>query len=614
VLAALQTGLGSLGTVEIIDLAELTKDKWEPLWQQFDDKGFTALDAPRDLTGAKTHFLRIEYRDGAFRLETRQYDGFTGLSTPVVRVQAVRSPDQVGRVAGILLERDFGTVGTVEWAPGRDETAQEVKVLLRSSGLGPLAGVVQAGDIFAVAAIRKTNRPAPALVRTATGKVVAPPPGTVPPPGLTGTPRDFTYLRVLDLGAGGSARCSVLTRYQTALPKTGGVIGYRCMKLGTVKAPVALRLVSAEGKVYGTASAVTVRASDTTFPKPDVQDLKGKDDGCTFDPGTKQFNTQRPLANVACVTVWRVPTEAKQYPVPILNGEPISIPFDNDPAKEERAAFERAVISTAAAVADARLAQTVCFETVAKLIDGQKNGEALSHARNGAEAAEAADNRLNDELTHLREEATRVQKAESIDALLTKIDQNLAALRQHNAKLRTHIKTIEAVVKSENDPAAAARDVQAQALNARIKVLLSGGDVDQALAAYDQLVALLPDDADVKARRAALAAEWKVKDDAHQKARDFLLRTWPAVATVPDFKDSLQQLRSAVEVCKKNGDKWTARRLLTTVFSAAGAKLNELEAVLDPASEADRKLIADASTVTKAIAALEQDLRTFLGE
>ncbi len=35
VLAALQPGLGSLGAVEVIDLADLARDRWEPLWQQF---------------------------------------------------------------------------------------------------------------------------------------------------------------------------------------------------------------------------------------------------------------------------------------------------------------------------------------------------------------------------------------------------------------------------------------------------------------------------------------------------------------------------------------------------------------------------------------------------
>jgi tetratricopeptide (TPR) repeat protein len=316
---------------------------------------------------------------------------------------------------------------------------------------------------------------------------------------------------------------------------------------------------------------------------------------------------------VACITVGLGPTQAKQFPVPILSEDAITIPFDIDPAKEERAAFERAVLAAARAAADARDAQTVCYDTVAKLIDKQKNKDALVRAKGGAEAAENADAGLTDELNRLKEQATHVQSAESVAALLTKIEQNLGALRAHNAKLRAHIKTIEAVVKRESDPAVAAKDVQAQALNARITVLLSGGDVDQALAAYDQLITLVPDDADVKARRDKLAAEWAVKDAGHQKARDYLLKTWPAVATIPDFKDSLPQIRSAVDVCKKHGDKWTARRLLA-IFSAAGSKLFELAQPLDPASESDRKLIADANTVGKALAAIEQDLRTFVGE
>src|SRR5207253_6582865 len=75
-LAALQPAMGNLGVVDVIDLAEVPRDRWDPLRQQFDDKGFAALDAPRDLTGVKTHFLRIEIRDGSFHLESRQHDGF----------------------------------------------------------------------------------------------------------------------------------------------------------------------------------------------------------------------------------------------------------------------------------------------------------------------------------------------------------------------------------------------------------------------------------------------------------------------------------------------------------------------------------------------------------
>ena len=608
VVAALQTGIGTLGAVEVFDLADpaLPRDKWEPLWQQFDEKGFAALDAPRDLTGAKTHFLRVEYRDGKYFLETRQYDGFTGLSSPLVRAQSVRAPEQVGRAAGLMLDRDFGLVGTVEAVAGRTD---EVKVLLRGSGLGPMSGLVRNGDVFAVAAVRKTNRPAPAPVRTATGVIVKPPPGSIPPPAFTSTPRDFTYLKVVDPAPDGTLRCTVLTRYQTALPPAG-VIGYRCMKLGTVKAQVAVKLVSSDGVVYKTASTVTVRANDAAFPNPAAPEAK---DVCAFDNKLAQFRGGRVLNNIACVTVGTSPTTAKQFPVPILSDDPITIPFDTDPAREERAAFERAVLSVASAAADARLAQTVCFDTVAKLIDGKKNTDALGHATLGAEAADNADATLTDELARLKEQGKTVTKAESVDVLLTKIKQSLDALKANNVKLKEHIKTIKAVVKIESDPAAAATALQAESLNARIRILLTGGDVDQALAAYDQLITIVPDDADVKKRRADLAAEWNPKDAAHQKARDYLLKTWPAVATIQDFKDSLPLLRAHVDTCKKHGDKWTARRLLT-LFGAAGPKLIELTETLDRASETDRKLATDANTVGKVLAAMEVELRGFVGE
>ncbi|MDY3563791.1 hypothetical protein R5W23_005413 [Gemmata sp. JC673] len=603
-LAALQPGLGALGTVEVIDLASRARDGGDALLQQFDDKGFAALDVPRDLTGAKTHFLRVEHRDGRIYLAARQYDGFTGLSSPLVRTQTIRAPELAGRTAGLMLDRDFGPVGTVEPVVGRPD---EARLLIRGAGLGSVKGVVRSGDVFAVAAVRKTNRPAP-VVRTATGKIVEPPPGSVAPPGLTSTPRDFTLLKVLDVGADGSCRCAVLTRYQSAMPVTGGVIGYRAMKLGTISAPVAVRLASTDGVVYKTASAVSVRASDRAFST-------GGDptEVCAFDNATYQFRSQRPLANVACVTVALGPSQAKQFPVPILSDDPVTIPFDIDPAKEERAAFERAVLKTATEAADARQAQSVCFEAVANLISKQRNADALARAEDGFKAADAADKSLSDELARLKEQAPRVQKADNVDAILAKAEQNLAALRTYNVQLAGHRDKIAKVVARENDPSVAAKEAQAEAINARIALLLARGDVDEALAAYDQLAFLIPGDADVKVRKDKLAAEWKVKDDAHQKARDYLLKTWPGVQTVADFRDSLPLIRSAVDECKKHKDTWTMRKLLT-VFSTAVVKLNDLVAQLDPASDADKKLLADANQVGKTMAALEQEVRKLAGE
>ena len=99
-LAALQPGLGTLGTVEVVDLADVPRDHWDPLWQQFDDKGFATLDGPRDLTGTKTHFLRVEVREQGDRLAGADVDRHrrtlpqmrVGPSTPLVQRERLRPP------------------------------------------------------------------------------------------------------------------------------------------------------------------------------------------------------------------------------------------------------------------------------------------------------------------------------------------------------------------------------------------------------------------------------------------------------------------------------------------------------------------------------------------
>ncbi len=160
--ASLLPAIGSLGTVVVIDLAEIPRDSWETLWQQFDDKGFSALEAPRDLTVAKTHFLKLEYKDGQYHLEARQHDGFTGLSsgyagfgTPVIRKQSVRVPELVGRTAGILIDRDFGLDGTVEPILGNPK---EVKVIVRGGQLGLLGSVRETGGCICGLRVSVTNR------------------------------------------------------------------------------------------------------------------------------------------------------------------------------------------------------------------------------------------------------------------------------------------------------------------------------------------------------------------------------------------------------------------------------------------------------------------------
>src|SRR5205814_9841252 len=162
--------------VEVIDLATANPD--DALIKAFRDDGFAAFEkAGLPLTGDKYHGLGIDYRDGAFTLAARQFDGFTGLMTPLLRTRTVRSLDQIARAAGLLLEPDFAPAGTVEVILN---DAAHVTLLLRASKLAPLETRVKPGDVFAVSVIKEqagaANRP----------------------PNFTGTAVPFTLLKVAE--------------------------------------------------------------------------------------------------------------------------------------------------------------------------------------------------------------------------------------------------------------------------------------------------------------------------------------------------------------------------------------------------------------------------------
>jgi tetratricopeptide (TPR) repeat protein len=601
--ASLQPALGTLGTVDVIDLAEISRDKWDPLWQQFDDKGFAALDAPRDLTVTKTHFLKLEYKDGLYLLEARQHDGFTGLSSgyagfgaPVIRKQSVHVPELVGRTAGLLIDRDFGLDGTVEPILGNPK---EVKVIIRGGLLGPVDQFVKVGDVFAVSEVFVTSRKDPEPTRTSTGKVIASPAGSTTPKALTSKRRSNSLIKVIDLGTEGILRCEVLGQpFQVG---QGNIAGFRCLKLGTINGPLTVRLVSKEGSSTKAAGLVSVRATEKGFEAPEVP-------GDTLEFKDGVFRSGRPLSNVACVTVALGPTLKKRFSIPILSSDTVNLPVEIDPKAEEQAAFALTAVATITRVTDARFAQGVCFEATSKLIDKRKNTEALARAKSGFQAAEASKMSIEEELKHLRETADKLQFGHKV---LKSIEQQLDALKQFNLQLEAHIKTLEIVVTRENDPSKAAQEIQAQELLGRIDILLSRGDVDQALTAYDQLVQMVPENADFKAKREKLKADWAPKSDAHAKARNYLLKTWPAITTIPDFKESVPELTRCVEECKKNGDRYALLKLLV-IFGEAAGKLNELAAPLDSNTDADRKLLSDAKAAGEALAAKEIEVQEFV--
>jgi hypothetical protein len=603
-LAALQPALGSLGTVEVVTLDDRPRDQWDPFWEQFAARGFAGLAAPKDLTGVKTHFLHVEIRDGVYHLESRQHDGFTGLFSPpgspttAVRKRAVREADLVGRAAGLMVDADFGLAGTVEPIATKSD---EVMVRFRGGQVpgAPVNRFVKVGDVLAVAIIRTTGKPAPALVRTVTGKVVAPPPGATPPPGYTAAERDFTLLRVTDFpkDTHGVVRCRVLTRFKVGLPADPSIAGYRCLRLETVEAPVAVRLVGTDGQAPkgSGASQVSIRATDTTFTAKDDawENLAPGPDG--------RFRAARPLRNVALVQV-SVGSRTERFPVPITGTEPVRLQFAVSEEDEQRAAVERACQGVFARAADARLAQDACFKAVAERINARQNKDALARAKAGQAAADVAAKGLDEDIKKLQGPAERYERAA---AYLAAAERQQQALAQANAVLTARIGDLEGIVTK------GATEVTVEGLNAQLGLLLSRGDVEEALLVLTNMINLRPSDESLKARKAKLEAEWKVKDDVHAKAREFLLKKWPGVATIPDMADNLGSLRSAVDTCRKNGDKHTLRKLLTQ-FSQTAVTLARLEGEIDTATKTGEDAAKKAADVRTVLSKVEQEITAYL--
>jgi hypothetical protein len=592
--AALQGAAGPVAAVEVVDLAAVPADKWEPLWKEFADRGWPALDpAPgRELTGVKTHVLRVDYRDGQFHLEAKQHDGFTGLSTVVIRRQAVRSADMVSRLAGLMLEPDFGPTGTVDYNPDDPDFA---KVTLKASGIGPLDRYVKLGSVFAVSVVREPPK------QRGPGKPAA------APTGLVGGPDNYTpytLLKVVEPIKDGAVRCRILTRWQP-----GFVFGrdwrraaaVRCLKLPTVEAPVQLRLVGQDGTPHPRGSLVQVAATDTDFAaKPGPQDAFEFRDGL--------YRSGRSFAQVACVQVALGAGRPQQFPIPVLGGEAVTIRFEIKPEDEERAMFERACNDLRGRVADAALAQVALFREVSRLIDARQNRDALARAEVGHAATDQAVKALSEELKQAQEDPKAKHPVAA--EILKQGEERLAEVTKSQATLAKRVADLREAVKRASDPIKLAKEFEEKELAERIKEYVARGDVDDALREYDKLIILRPTDQDLKDQREKLLTEWAPKDEEHRRARESF-KAWTQAKTAADYREAVGPLKAAAEVFLRKRDRLGLRKLLNLLEPAIAA-MKSLSDAADTNTEDGQRAIKDLEAVSGDVRQIGQDAQEYL--
>jgi len=595
--AALQSHVGSFGTVETIDLAAVAPEKRDPLWAAFDKDGWPALTAEpaRILTGVKTHFLTLEVKDGVFQLEARQLDGSTGLASPLVRKRSERSADRVGRQAGIILSLDFGPVGTL--VSGEESDPNGVIVRIRGSALGP-GRFVKPGDLFAVSGIRKVDPPTVAKDRQRGSKPAALPPAA--PPKLVGTPREFTFLRVTVVSANGDCRCAVISRFEKGLPSHfAGVVGVRCLKLPTVEAPVQIRLVGSDGQAHPRAAAVSVKGGDAGYAVN-----PGDDSGFTFQNGT--FRSPRPLSNIACLSVSLSPTWEERFPVPVYGDGPVTLSFEFDEKKAKQAELDRACLTLWGRVAEAHNATTTLYTSLIGLVKTGNNREALVRVKDGVTVATATEKSLTAELEALRKRPGA--NAGYAGTQLKNCEDQIKAFRDVIAQLNGNVAGLEE--KAKLDPVKLEKEFRANDLRDLINRQIEIGEVPEALEIYDELIKLTNDE-NQKIAKENLLKEWAAKTDDHRIAREVILKTWPDAQSIEDYETAVKKLASAIRECMKQKDRLGLRKLMNT-FNPAYAKLEGLAQGLDASIKADEERLKAIQKVSQDAREIEQQVRDWL--
>jgi len=565
--AALQDALGDLAKVDVVDT--------HPQLKEIDRKGMqAALEGWKEISSSKTHFVLIDFANGQYEIQTGQHDGLTGLSSPVTRNG--RTPDRefVARRAALLIQRDFGLVGTLE----PNYTGAEVRVILKASSLGvPLDKWIKKDDVFAVAQIKKiSNSPRSSRIPWALLKA-------------TEAPKD------------GVCRCQLFSRFKDPLEKGASILGYRCLKLGTTTAPLHLRLVNSKDLLPLAGQPVAVGAGDfTSKPK---EERSTQADGSLF--------TRDAFQNIAFVRILDVGGEVRaQIPVEILGDRTVVLSIDRQSESEGQFLLTRKRLI-------GRLYESIqvvgeLFQEINKDVESPKTAQrALEKAQNGLKAMDNEITSLNQELASLKKEAQGLPKGLQAGKLdLTEGERRFQELKSKRDELERFTNTLAKALQEANSP----ENQRLRAQVAQAQLLENDGEFEQAIQLYESIMQKGGDQSALAAHWKKLKASWEVKDQRHQGARDFIYRDWAKYATAKEMKQHLADARQAFQICRNADDKLSPLKLLKTNIAHTVQLNKESEGLEAEKNEDDRAKIQTIADVAEELKKLTDEINTFLNE
>jgi hypothetical protein len=477
----------------------------------------------------------------------------------------------VSRIASLLIEKDLGLLGTLA---GEPDGAGRVKVDLKGGSLGvPLNRWVKKGEIFS-------------LVQ----------------PGATGESQavPWALLRVEEEpGADGSCVCRLFHRYRLS-----GASGLRCVLLGTVQAPLRLRLMQEEsdGKRKPLDATVTLEVRREGF--------EGEDGGLTLSAsGLRDVDTSRrrePVLfdRVAFVTVKREKGVSPHIPVALVDDRLVVVPV---PATtEENVLLASRVSGLRRNVLDSCLVQSELFKEINSLTaKAEQRGRAVGRMREALERCRADYSRLSAERDEV---AAGIAKLPEKDRpSLSAIDQRLRQIKDGEVDLTTHVENLEKIDREENDPKKKKwreEVVEAQLLEKEF-------EFDRALVLYDKVLKEGYKNEGLEDHVKKLKKDWEVKDEGQRTARTFIERTWPGLRTL-GLKEQMGEAQNALRQIRRVGDRLAAGKFLKATQAHVVRLARELEGLHPDVNSDDARPAQTIKDLLPDLEKLDAELREML--
>lgn len=566
----LQAALSDMARVEVV--------RDHPRLKEVEEKGLEALDGWKELSEIKTHFVLIDFISGSYEVRARQHDGLTGQASPIVRRERVADRRFVARMALLLIDLDFGLVGTVT----DKGDGQTVRIEIKGGKLGvSLERWVRKGEVFALVQINQGSA------------------------GLRAYRRPWAVLQVEEPPRDGSVVCRLYHRHPDPLAMAPGVLGYRAIKLGTTIAPLRLRFVEGDARGLTPRPNLQVHVRRQGFQGEETTREQGTSDA----DGFFQAGRDKPYEHLAFVNILDGGQVRAQIPVTIVDDRPIEIPFS---AKAEAGApllIRRNLWRQR--LYESLLAQAGLFKELSELAAKPEGRQrSLDKARASLKGLSADIDIASQELNQLRAAAKELPGGDKVE--LADGEQRLQELRKGRQELEQFAAGLEKVIKEESDPRR--MEILAKIERAR-RLLENDAEFGQAIAVYQEVLKeaeaakfKLPE---VEKRLQKLQEGWQVKGPRHEQARIFAYEAWPKL-TLDGLKTRLPEARIALDEFRKAGDTLSPQRLLKAAVAHV-ARLNEQEARLQPATNPDHAKQAEAiAEMREGLGKLIQEVNAYL--